>query len=375
MSISSFAEELSAVKAKERVGYNAFSEYLEEKARRELIPLNGQLELTPMCNLDCRMCYVHLLPEQMDRPLLSVNEWKHLIDEAYERGLLQVNLTGGECLTYPGFDEVYLYLQSKGIQISVLTNGVLLDEKRIGFFRKHKPADIQITLYGSNDDAYERVTGKRCQSIVTDNIIKAKEAGLLVILSVTPSIFMGEDVFSVLELGKKLGVSVYINTSMFDPRQETGRAGQDVDVDTEMYARIWRWRQEHIFGETTSEIPLDELPKPGGCHAEGKKGLECGGGRSGFVIDWKGAMHICNRLPFSSYPFRDGFDTAWKQLNEYALNYPYVSECDDCAYKQVCDRCAGRMRVFAEPGERPEGLCEKTRYLVHRGVVSIPECD
>ena len=32
------------------------------------------------------------------------------------------------------------------------------------------------------------------------------------------------------------------------------------------------------------------------------------------MIDWKGAMHICNRLPFSSYPFRDGFDTAWKQL-------------------------------------------------------------
>ena len=375
MSVHTFAEELSAQKTKGRGDYNAFSEYLEEKARRDLVPLNGQLELTPMCNLDCRMCYVHLNPQQMDRPLLSVEEWKRLIDEAYERGLLQVTLTGGECLTYPGFDELYLYLQSRGIQTAVLTNGLLLDEKRIGFFTKHKPANIQVTLYGSNDDAYERVTGKRCQSIVTENIIKAKEAGLLVVISVTPSTFMGEDVFSVLELGKKLGISVYINTALFDPRQETGRAGQDEDVDTEMYARIWRWRQEHILGEKTKDIPFEELPMPGGCHTEGKKGLDCGGGRSGFVVDWKGAMHICNRLPFSSYPFRDGFDTAWKQLNEYALNYPYVSECDDCAYAEVCDRCAGRMIAFAKPGERPEGLCEKTRYLAHRGVVSISECE
>ena len=32
--------------------------YQEQKARKAGIPLFGQFELTPLCNLDCKMCYV-----------------------------------------------------------------------------------------------------------------------------------------------------------------------------------------------------------------------------------------------------------------------------------------------------------------------------
>ena len=149
-----FLDDLVAREKKDKLKFDDFSDFLEDKARQTATPINGQFELTPLCNLDCRMCYVHLQPEQLNQKPLGVDEWKSLIDQAWEAGMFQVTLTGGECLTYPGFEEIYLHLHSKGCQITVLTNGVLLDEKRIRFFKDHPPAVVQVTLYGSNDDTY-----------------------------------------------------------------------------------------------------------------------------------------------------------------------------------------------------------------------------
>ena len=169
-----FLDDLAAQKKKDKLTFDDFSDYLEDKARVTATPINGQFELTPLCNLNCKMCYVHLQPEQLSQKPLGVDQWKSLIDEAWEAGMFQVTLTGGECLTYPGFEELYLYLHSKGCQITVLTNGVLLDEKRISFFKEHPPAVIQVTLYGSDDDTYERVTGQRQAKAVIEHVKMAK---------------------------------------------------------------------------------------------------------------------------------------------------------------------------------------------------------
>ena len=95
---------------------SAFNLFLNAQTRKKAIPLFGQFELTPLCNLSCRMCYVHLAPEQMNgHGLLPVNIWKNLIDKAVEAGMMKASLTGGECLTYPGFDEIYLHLWAMGV--------------------------------------------------------------------------------------------------------------------------------------------------------------------------------------------------------------------------------------------------------------------
>jgi len=98
--------------------------------------------------------------------LLTTDQWKHIIDEAVKAGMMYARLTGGECLTYPGFKDVYLYLLEKGIEVSILSNGLLLNEEMIAFLKKHRPADIQITLYGASEAAYEAVTGVRAFHVV-----------------------------------------------------------------------------------------------------------------------------------------------------------------------------------------------------------------
>ena len=356
--------------------FGDLSEYLEGKARTKGIPIHGQFELTPLCNLDCKMCYVHLTSQQLQgSPLLTTAQWKDLMLQAFKGGMFQSTLTGGECLTYPGFEELYLYLQSLGCQVDVLTNAVWLDEEKIRFFKAHPPSLIQITLYGANEDAYERVTGKRVFHQVYDHIQLVKEARLPLSITVTPNPFLGEDVFDTIRTARSLTDQLLINTSLFVPRDEPWRMKGEKDLDVDFYVRIQRFYHE-LEGFRNQQVPEDELPAPGGPHhACDVCGLECGGGRSGFVITWKGEMCPCNRLEIRSYPLRDGFSKAWQIVNQAAENWPRVPECLECPYEQVCDKCAARMAQYAAPGHQPTALCRQTRYMVSQGIKPLSHCE
>lgn len=372
-----FLAELRKKGGKKKPNFRDLTGLLDQKARQKGIPISGQFELTPLCNLDCKMCYVHLNPDQLrGRSVLSVVEWKDIMHQAFEAGMFQASLTGGECLAYPGFDELYLYLHSLGCEVSILTNGVLLDEKRIQFFREHKPAGIQITLYGWNDDVYERVTGRRVFETVARNIRMAQDARLSVTLSVTPNTYLGEDALETIRLARSLCRSVIINPMIFNPREETGRAGQADDPELDLYVRIYRLL-DVLDGQEPCEIPWEQLPEPGGpCHTCSECGIQCGGGRSGFTVDWKGTLRACNRLDeVRGYPLEEGFRNAWTQINLWANNLPRVPECNGCPYEGICNNCAANVLMFTKPGEQPTGLCRRTMYLVQNGVFHIPECD
>ena len=372
-----FLEELRQRNGKQTQTYRSMSRYLDIKAREKGVPICGQFELTPLCNFSCKMCYVHLNADQLaGQHIMTVVEWKDMMHQAWEEGMVHVTLTGGECLAYPGFDDLFLYLHDLGCDVSVLTNGYLLDDKRIEFFLQHKPAMIQVTLYGWNDDVYERVTGRRAFTTVEENARKAVSAGLPVSISITPNQFLGEDVMETVRTGTSITKAFTVNSSVFTPRAETGRSNQQVDSDIDQYIRIYKLLNE-INGRETKEIAPEKLPPVGGpSHECDGCGLRCGGGRSGFVVNWKGELTPCNRLDLiRAYPLKDGFKKAWAKLNKEANNWPRVPECEGCVYRWVCNTCAANMLKYAEPGKQPTKLCERTKYFVQNGVSHIPECD
>ncbi len=372
-----FLEKLRKSNGKQMQDFRSLSRYMDEKAREKGVPLFGQFELTPLCNFSCKMCYVHLETDQLaGHEIMPVEKWKDLMHQAWEAGMISVTLTGGECLAYPGFDELFLYLHSLGCRVAILTNAYLLDDRRIEFFQKHMPNLIQITLYGWNDDVYERVTGRRAFSVVAENARKAVEAGLPVSLTVTPSRFLGEDVLETIRAGRKITKAVSTNSCIFTPREETGRSQQRDDPDPDDYIRIYKLLNE-LQGRETKGINPDRLPPIGGpSHECDQCGLVCGGGRSGFVIDWKGTLIPCNRLSMiHAYPLKEGFKEAWKRVNREANNWPRVPECEGCAYRGVCNNCAATMLEFADPGKQPVKMCEQVKYYVQHGVMHIPDCE
>lgn len=66
--------------------------------------------------------------------------------QAIDSGMMFTSLPGGECLTYPGFKELYLFLRSKGVEVNVLSNDALMDEAMAAFLSRHAGAGADHSL-------------------------------------------------------------------------------------------------------------------------------------------------------------------------------------------------------------------------------------
>lgn len=360
---------------RDQQSFSAFSTFLGQQARKMGIPLNGQFELTPLCNFRCGMCYVRLEREQMCQPMLTAAQWKDLITQAAEAGMLHVTLSGGECLTYLGFREVYEYCQHLGCEVELFTNAFLFDDDWLYYFKEHPPAGIHVSLYGDSEDAYERVTGHRAFARITDHIRRIREEGLPLRINVIPCRALGEDVFGTIRLAYQFSRNVTVNHLLSEPREETGRAQEVRDLDEDFYIRIMRF-QNKLKGFHLDTCPFEELPAEGGPDSNGVRlGLLCGGGRSGFNLDWKGTMHPCNELEcIEAHPMDVGFAEAWRQIREAVDRWPRAAACEGCAYESVCESCVGRVAAFAEPGVWPRDLCRRIKHFVQQGVYPAPDC-
>ena len=94
------------------------------KAQTKRIPINGSIELLPLCNMKCDMCYVRLSKEEMDKQgrLRTWEEWLEIGRQMKESGTLFLLLTGGEPLMFPDFRKLYLGLRDLGMAITINTN-------------------------------------------------------------------------------------------------------------------------------------------------------------------------------------------------------------------------------------------------------------
>lgn len=352
--------------------------FLSAKARIQNVPANGSFELTPFCNLDCKMCYVHLRPDQLEpgQRLLTVEEWKNIIDQAVDAGMISADVTGGECLTYPGFKEVYLHLRSKGIRPAVLTNGRLLTEDMVAFFAENPPSVIQVTVYGSSDDAYEKVCGHRVFHEVMDGIERAKNAGLKVYCTITPSRYMQEDVDAIFEALHSRNVSYYLGGSMLPARAETGRELDEFSVEVDVFMSMLA-KERQFRATLKNEVEIAEAPRyipplKGELH-----GLPCGGGHSGFHINWKGEMCPCIAFSHTVHYLisENGFLDTWKNIGKTMDTYQEPAECSDCKLKERCLSCPGEKAMGGLDRKLNRAVCLRLESKINGKMSAIAEDD
>lgn len=352
--------------------YVAVRKYLCFKARDKNLPISGSFELTPLCNFDCKMCYVHLQKEQLHgKTLLTAEQWQDIMRQAIDGGMMYATLTGGECLTYPDFKSLYLFLRNNGVEVNVLSNGALIDEEMTAFLCGHPPSRIQITLYGASEDAYERVTGKRAFHIILENIRRLNAAGLPLQIAVTPNAFM-TDGEAVVRLLHEEGLPFVINAGLLKPREETGRKLLDANIDA--YIAMNRLHLVLKGKIADAECDEQELPSPA-VPANGMgpaKGGRCGAGRSTFSVDWQGGMRPCNNFPSEPEPVLSlGFAEAWRRINQTARKFPRPMECETCSYHEVCKHCIAEHASGAPIGHASPSVCAWGKKMVAAGLLTL----
>lgn len=122
------------------------------------------IELTERCNNNCIHCSINL-PERDSRAIereLPTGEWKGVLDQAANLGVLSVRFTGGEPLLRQDFEDLYLYARRLGLRVRVFTNGQLITPRLADLFSRIPPLEkIEITVYGMSPGTYEAVTRVR----------------------------------------------------------------------------------------------------------------------------------------------------------------------------------------------------------------------
>ena len=342
-------------------------------AAEKKVPLYGVLELLPLCNLNCAMCYVRMSREEMEQVgrLCTIEEWTKVAEDMMKAGTLFVLLTGGEPLLYPHFRELYQKLRGLGMIVTINTNGTLIDEEWADFFAENKPRRINITLYGASNETYERlchypggfdkaVNGIR---LLRERNIDVKVNGSLAKANV-------DDRMKIIEIGESLDAPVRIDTYMYPSVRERGHAyNAQARLDPEMAAKarvevLRREMGEDVFAEYR-RLRLDEAyNNPEGEGVPGR--MSCRAGQSSFVVNWQGEMRSCVVLDKPSISLRKvEFEEAWKRTVEGTESLRTASRCNSCKLRKVCNTCAAA--AIAETGRAdgvPEYLCRYTEATV-----------
>lgn len=115
------------------------------------------IEVTDQCNLACRHCYNK--SDKNCNGKMTINQFKMVVDVLKKRGVSRIQFIGGE----PFIDESLLkeelcYAVGKFEQIEIFTNGTLITNEWIDFF-KNNHISVALSVYSYSDKEHDKVTG------------------------------------------------------------------------------------------------------------------------------------------------------------------------------------------------------------------------
>lgn len=340
---------------------------LTRRCARLGIPVSGNFELTPRCNLRCKMCYVRLTPEQM-APIgreRTAAEWLELGRQACDAGMMFLLLTGGEPTLRSDFPEIYEGLAGMGLSISINTNGTLLTPKLRELWHRLPPAQVNITLYGTSREDYEALCGNpEAFDAVCDALDWLKSEGILVHLNATMVPTNADTWQKLEEFARDRELDLRMTTYCFPPvRRQEGCAScaEFQRLTPEKAAELSILDLYFREGMDTVRRRAASLNEPiqGGCEADTGEPMQCLAGRSQTWVTWDGRMTPCAMLDQPAvHPFEQGYLEAWQAMHQAVKSISLCPDCVNCPEKKTCMNCAAV--TYAETGRfdgKPEYMC------------------
>lgn len=313
-----------------------------EEARK---PFSVLFELTPRCNMNCVHCY--LKDHHVDNNILEYDEVIDIIDILYEKGILFLTLTGGDVFTRTDFLDIYLYAKKKGFFVEIFTNGELIQDEHIKCFSKYPPLLIDISLYGSSEEKYFEITGRRgAFEKVVNNCKKLSEANVRYSLK-TPLLKQTlNDLEAMRDLANDLGV-VFAYSFELIPTIDGDTSVVDYQLDAETMLRK-EFSDFEKLTEAEKNIVL------GSDYQEQLKSSRvlplfiCNVAKNSFLIDYRGSMCPCMKLRHRGVKINaESFDKVWHEFAEYSkMKASERYKCSRCKARYQCSICPAEMDLL-----------------------------
>lgn len=361
--------------------YAEFSLALHNKVNALQLPVNGTIEVTDRCPLDCAHCYNNLPMNDTSARAreMTTTDIKRVMDDLAELGCIWLLLSGGEIFARHDFLEIYTHAKSKGFLVTLFTNGTMITERIADYLVQYPPFSIEITLYGGTKETYEALTRipgsyERCLrgiKLLLDRNLPLKLKSVAVSINV-------HELGMMQEIADGLGVEFKFD-AMMNPRIDCSQSplavrlspAEIVRLDLDDPERVSEWRR----------VARDFIPPLPG---EGELGdvYSCGGGVNSFAIDPYGNMTICVLSHQDEYnvvkgSVREGWESFLRTVRKKKATR--ITKCTRCALKSFCGSCAANAELEAGDPEAPvDFLCQTAHLRAEVFDIPVPahgECE
>jgi len=314
-------------------------------------PLNGMMELTDRCDLNCVHCYINQ-PEgsrQARSKELSTDQFKDILHQAADAGTLFMTFSGGEVFLRQDFPEIYTYARELGMLVSIYTNATLITPQIADLLRDIRPYTVDITIYGATKEIYEKVTRvpgsfERCLR----GIPLLKERGIQFSLKTMLLTINKHELAEMQALAAEFGAEFRYDSTLW-PRVDGGLqpfayqipAEEIIAMDFEDPERRAEWVR---LARDFSGLPV-----------RAEKVFSCNGGVKSYHIDSAGKMTFCTMTRQPSYDLHEmSFLEAWEKIGELRqLTRQLSTPCQTCTLGALCSQCPGWSQAIHGDNETP----------------------
>lgn len=326
-------------------------------------------EVTYNCSEKCIHCYnigaTRNDKEQSmrgNRDELTLAEYKCLIDDLYEQGLIKVCLTGGDPFSKPFTWEIIDYLYHKNIAFDIFTNGqgIVSETERLA---NYFPRLVGVSIYSGITEVHDLITRikgswKRSMSVVSQLSAFAVPMHLKCCV-MRPNV---KSYYMVYDIARQFGIMPQFEICLTDSIEGDRCASK--------YLRMTNKQMEIVLRD--DNIPLyvgEEAPNYGG-QKKIKSLSPCLAGENSLCITPEGNVIPCCSFHtlFGNIREQNIKDIINKSIErKYWLNLSLkdYEECGNHNYCDYCNLCPGNNYVeHGTPLKASEVNCHiaKSRY-------------
>jgi len=253
--------------------------------------------VTNRCNLRCRFCNVPSLPH----PDMTVDQVRVAFDRLAELGIPVVGITGGEPFLRPDLPEILEAAESRGMKVTLVTNGHLLDGGRMAALARFRNiVHFALSLDSLDPQTYRNLRGgKRHPGGVLADFLRLTREGPRTVykLNVVVGPHNLDEIDLLLEVASSVGLGVSFIPMNIGPgglHRAADFPGLDAITRERIAVRFETLRQAKILGAPLWDHRDYYLYSAR--YMRGETLGDCGAGRYFLDLRSDGRLAFCNEM-------------------------------------------------------------------------------
>lgn len=316
---------------------NGLMDALVERSLAENIPLNVHFDLTYRCNERCIHCYL----DHEDYGELTTGEVTGILDQLARAGTLFLTFSGGEIFLRRDFFELAAYAKRLHFDLSLKTNGLLINGERAARLRALGVNKIQISIYSADPQVHDSVTKLSSSFARSVQAIRfLKERGLQVKIAcplMKPNI---QGLGGVQALARQLDVP-YVLDLTITPKINGDWGPVALGLEKQELLPILNNRELNPPAAIAKSLSSAEKATP-----DPYDGIPCSAGHNSCYISPYGDVYPCVQMPLPTgnlreQPFEDIWHRAPNMLRVRSIRENQLHTCNSCGIRASCGRCPG----------------------------------